>query len=80
MCAHGVEVAQQRDVPAVVRMSKVTEDFLDKELGATIRIGSAEWVRLRDWQDFRRAVNGGGRGEDEIEAAMTAHDVKQHQG
>ena len=40
--AHGVEVAQQGDVPAAVRGAQVREDVLDLFLGAAVRVVGAD--------------------------------------
>mmetsp|Transcript_1210 Transcript_1210/g.2838 ORF Transcript_1210/g.2838 Transcript_1210/m.2838 type:complete len:388 (+) Transcript_1210:157-1320(+) len=75
--AHGVEVAQQGDVPLVVRLVHVLEDLLDEELCAPVGVGGRVWEGLVHRHGGRVTIHGGRGGEDYVLAAVAAHCLEQ---
>ena len=63
--AGDVEIAQRR-IAEVVRRRGVGEHHLGHQLGAAVGRYRRERRVLADRQRFRRAVDRGGRGEDEV--------------
>ena len=79
--ADGVEVAEQDDLPFVVALPQVGEDALLHGLGGAVGIGGlAHRAVFRDRDLGGIAVYSGGRGEDDLLAAVLAHDVAEHKG
>ena len=78
MCADGVEVAQQHNVPFVIADIKVGEYLLEHRLGLAIRIGGRVLRAIfRDGDEFRFAVNGGTARKHDVLHTMSARDVAQ---
>ncbi|MNI86330.1 hypothetical protein D3C73_1434190 [compost metagenome] len=59
VCAHGVEIAQQCDMPAVIGVAQVREDVLDLFLGAAVRVIGADFHLLDVGDRVVLAVHGG---------------------
>ena len=75
--ADRVEVAQQRDLPLVVRFIQILQNLFDDQLGAAIRVGGRGWKVLFDRYAVRIAVDGRGRAENNILYLVTLHRLKQ---
>ena len=81
MRTHGVEVAQQDDVPLRVGLLDVHQHLLKHAFRPTIGVGAlALGAVLRDGYLHGVTIDGGATAEDDVLAAMTAHHVDQHKG
>lgn len=78
-CADRIEVTQQRDTPARVRLGHVVQDRLGHELGLTVGIRRRQRERLVDGYRCRIAVHGRRRAEHEILDAMRLHGLDQRE-
>ena len=78
--ADGVEVAQQRDAPVLVRHPEVAEDVLDHQLGRAVGVGGREGEVLPDRDRFGRAVNSGGGAEDQVLDPVFLHQLTEDEG
>ena len=79
--ADGVEVAQQDDVPAVIRLPQIGEDAFLIIFGSAVRVGGAARAAVfGEGQALGGAVHRGGGGEDDLFDAVRAHGLQQHQG
>ena len=79
--AHGVEVAQQGDRPAGVGDIQVAQDLFLHIFGGAVRVGRAARAAVFVQRElFGRAVDGRGRGEDELFDAELLHRFEQHEG
>ena len=78
--ADGVEVAKEHHIPLGVGLLNVGEHLLEHGLGLAVGVGDgALRAVLGDGHGLRRAVDGGGGGEDDVFEAVLAHHVHQHQ-
>ena len=81
VCTDGVEVAEEHDVPFLVGLLHVHEHLFEHRLGLAVGVGAVSLgALLGDGDDGRVAVDGGGAGEDDVLAAVLAHDVKKDEG
>ena len=79
--ADRVEVAQDDDGPGVVGDVHVAQDLLLEELGRAVRVrGAADLALLSQRQLLGRAIDGGGRREDDLLDVVGAHGLEQHDG
>ncbi len=80
MRADRVKIAQQTDRPSVVRGVQIFENALDHIFCSAVRVGyAAHFHILCKGRDIVHAVNGCGRGKNDLFASVIAHNVQQHQ-
>ena len=78
--SHGVKVAQQDDVPFRVGFLDVHQHLLEHRLCPAVGIGTLTFrTVLGDGNLHGVAVDSGAGGEDDVLAAILAHDIDQHQ-
>ena len=81
VCADGVEVAEEYDVPLLVGTLEVHQDFFQHALGLSVGVGAmALGALLGDGDDGRIAIDGGGGGEDDVFASVLTELVEQDEG
>ena len=78
VCTDGVEVAEEHDVPFLVSLLHVHKHLFEHRLGLSVGVGAvALGALLGDGDDGRVAVDGGRAREDDVLAAVLAHDVEE---
>ena len=79
--AHGVEIAQQDDVPCVVCTEDVAQHEFLEVLARAVGVGrAADGALLGEGEVFGSAVDGRRRREDELLDAMRLHRFEEHKG
>ena len=81
VCADGVEVAEEYDVPLLVGTLEIHQDFFQHALGLSVGVGTmALGALLGDGDDGGIAIDGGGGREDDVLASVLAELIEQHEG
>ena len=81
MSTDGVEITQEHDAPLRIRDSLTFQDLFDHILGPAIGIGAARGRHiLTVGHGILVAVNGGGRGKDDLFDAMGLHNLTEGEG
>src|ERR1043165_2613982 len=76
--ASRVEVAQ-RDRAYSIRAFEMRQRMLDGQLRLTVGVHRSRWMRLANRRFHRLAVDGAGRGEDELPALLGGHRFERRQ-
>ncbi len=77
MCADWIEIAQDRNFPAVIAVIEIAQHIFDDELRAAIRICCGQWLVFGDGEFFRIAINRGRRAENQRFDACGFHRLQQ---
>ena len=81
VCADGVEIAEEYDVPLLVGTLEVHQDFFQHALGLSVGISTMPLgTLLGDGDDGGIAIDGSGGGEDDVLASVLTELVEQHEG
>ena len=81
VCADGVEIAEEYDVPLLVGTLEVHQDFFQHALGLSVGVGAMAFgALLGNGNDGGITIDGGGGGEDDVLASVLAELIEQHEG
>ena len=75
----GVEIAEQRDLPAGLGPVDVAQHVLDEQLGATVGVHGEKWEILQHRHRLRVSVDRGRGAEDDGANAVPPHDLEQRE-